>query len=74
MAVLEMQSPFSTPMPSFLETPSSIQSADKNELTEMAYEMINVTQHIFTDFQKFKASTTEKIDKIELLILENVTE
>ena len=69
-----MQSSFSTPTPSFLETPSSIQSADKNELTEMAYEMINVTNHIFTDFQKFKASTTEKIDQIEPLTLENVTE
>ena len=36
--------------------------------------MINVTEHFATDIQEFKASTTEKIDKIEHLLLENVTE
>ena len=58
---------FSTPMPSFLETPLRIQSADQNELTEIAYEMINVMEHFVTDFQEFKASTGERIDEIELL-------
>ena len=48
-----MKSSFSTPMPSFLETP-----------TETAYEIIYVTERFSTDFQKFKASTTERIDKI----------
>ena len=65
LAVVEMESLFSTPMPSFLETPSRIQSADQNELTEIAYEMINVMEHFVTDFQEFKASTAERIDKIE---------
>ena len=59
-------------MPSFLETPSRIQSADQKELTEIAYKMINVTEHFATDFQRFKASTAERIDKIERLIWENV--
>ena len=70
MAVVEMESLFSTPMPSFLETPSRIQSADQNELTEIVYEMINVTQHIATDFQQFRTSTAERIDKIKRLIWE----
>ena len=56
MAVVEMESLFSTPMPSFLETPSIIQSVDQKELTEIAYEMINVMEHFVTDFQEFKAS------------------
>ena len=63
---------FSTPMPSFLGTPLRIQSADQNELTEIAYEMINVMEHFVTDFQEFKASTGERIDKIELLSWEYV--
>ena len=67
-----MESLFSTPIPSFLETPSKIQSADQNELNEIAYEMINITEHFATDFQEFKASTAEKIDKIQLFIWENV--
>ena len=58
-------------MPSFLETPLRIQSPDQNELTEIAYEMIIVTEHF--DFQEFKASNATRIDRIELLILENVT-
>ena len=61
-----MESLFSTPMPSFLETPSRIQSGDQNELTEIAYEMINATEHFSTDFQEFKVSTTERIDKIDM--------
>ena len=61
-------------MPSFLETPSRIQSADQDELIEIAYEMINVTEHFATDFQEFKASTAGRIDKIERLIWENVME
>ena len=65
MAVVEIESLLSTPLPSFLETPSRIQSADRNELTEIAYEMINVMEHFVTDFQEFKASTAERIDKIE---------
>ena len=72
MVVVEMKSLFSTPMPSFIETPSRIQSADKNELTEIPYEMINVMEHFVTDFEEFKASTAEKIDKIEPLSWENV--
>ena len=63
---------FSTPMPSFFETPLRIQSADQNELTEIAYEMINVMEHLVTDFQEFKASTGDRIDEIELLSWENV--
>ena len=72
MAAVEMESLFSTPIPSFLETPSKIQSDDQNELNEIAYEMINITEHFATDFQEFKASITEKIDKIQLFIWENV--
>ena len=72
MAVVEMESFFSTPMPSFLETPSIIQSVDQKELTEIAYEMINVMEHFVTDFQEFKASNAEKIDKIERLSGENI--
>ena len=34
--------------------------------------MINVTEHFAFNFQEFKASTAEKIDKIEHLIWENV--
>ena len=73
MVVVEMESLFSTPMPSFLEILSRIQSADQNELTEIAYEMINVTVHFATNFQQFKASTVKRIDRIERLILKNVT-
>ena len=69
MAVVEMESLLSTPMPSFLEIPLKIQSADQNKYTKIAYEMINVTDHFATDFQQFRASTGERIDdKIELLI------
>ena len=32
MAVVEMESLFSTPVPSFLDTPSKIQSADQNSI------------------------------------------
>ena len=71
-AVVEMESLFSTPMPSFLETLSRIQPTDQNELTEIAYEMINVMEHFVTDFQEFKASTAERIDKIGRLLCENV--
>ena len=60
-------------MSSFLETPPRIQSADQNERTEIAYEMINVMEHFVTDFQEFKASTAERIDTIERLLWENVT-
>ena len=35
--------------------------------------MINVMEHFVTDFQEFKASTAEKIHKIERLLWENVT-
>ena len=63
MAVVEIESLLSTPLPSFLETPSRIQSADRNELTEIAYEIINVMEHFVTDFQEFKTSTAERIDK-----------
>ena len=73
MAVVEIESLLSTPLPSFLETPSRIQSADRNELTEIAYEIINVMEHFVTDFQEFKTSTAERIDKIERLLWENVT-
>ena len=34
--------------------------------------MINVMEHFVTDFQEFKASTAERIDKIERLSWENV--
>ena len=65
MAVFEMESLFSTPMSSFLETPPSIQPADQNEFTEITYKMINVMELFVTDFQEFKASTAKRIDKIE---------
>ena len=55
-----------------LRAPLRIQSADQNELTEIAYEMINVMEHFAIDFQEFKASTEERIDEIELLSWENV--
>ena len=71
MAVVQKQSLFSTPMPSFLETPSKIHLDKQNELTEIAYEMI-VTEHFATDFQEFKASIAERIDKTERLIRESV--
>ena len=64
MTVFEMDSLFSAPMLSFLR----IQSADQNELTEIAYKMINVTEHFTTDFQELKANIAERIDKIERLI------
>ena len=66
-----MESLFSTPMQSFLETLLRIQSANQNKPTKIADEMI-VMEHFATDFQKFKASTAEKIDKTELLLWENV--
>ena len=72
MAVVQKQSLFSTPMPSLLETPSKIHLDKQNELTEIAYEMINVTEHFATDFQEFKASIAERIDKTERLIRESV--
>ena len=73
MAVVEMKSLFSTPMPSFLETPPRIQSVDQNKLTEWAYEMINSMEPFVTDFQEFTSSTAEKIAKVERLLWENVT-
>ena len=36
--------------------------------------MISVTENFATDFQEFKASTAERIDKIERVIRENVME
>ena len=68
MAVAEMESLFSTPVPSFLETPPRIQSADQNELTKIASEIINFMEDFVTDFQEFKASAAERIDKIERLL------
>ena len=63
MALVEMESLFFTPMPSLLETPSGIQSANQNEFTEIVYEMVNITEHFETDFQE--VSTAEKMDKNE---------
>ena len=60
-------------MLSSLETPWRIQSSNQNELTEIAFEMVNVMDQFATDFQEFKASTTERRDKIEHLLWENVT-
>ena len=61
-------------MLSFLEKPLRIQSADQNEFTEIAYEMLNVMEHFATNFQEFKTSLAERFDKIERLILENIME
>lgn len=36
--------------------------------------MINATEHYDTYFKEFKTSATERIDIIEILILENVTQ
>ena len=58
-------------MPSLLETPPRIQSTNQKYLTEIAYEIINVTEHFATNFQEIKASNPERIDKIERLTLEN---
>ena len=80
MAVVKTESLFFTPMPSLLEKPSRIQSADQNELTEIAYDMIDLAEDFATDFQEFKTITAERIeplyrapDKIEPLIWENFT-
>ena len=59
-----MESLFSTLMSSFLEAPLRIQLADQNELTEIAYKMINVMEHFKTDFQEFKAIIAEAIDNV----------
>ena len=67
-----MESLFSTPTTSFLERRPRFQSANQNKLTEIAYEMINVMEHFVTDLQEFKASTAERIDKIERLLCKNV--
>ena len=53
-----------------LEKPSRISSIHQNEHTKIAYEMISVTENFATDFQEFKASTAERIDKIVHLIWE----
>ena len=58
MAVVEMESVFSTPMPSFLETPPRIQSADQNQLTQIVYKIINIMEHFVTDFQEFNPIST----------------
>ena len=63
---------FSTSTPSFLETLSRIHSSDQNGLTQIAYEMTNVTEHFATDFLQFKANTAKRIDKTERLIRTNV--
>ena len=70
MAVVKTESLFFTPMPSLLEKPSRIQSADQNELTEIAYDMIDLAEDFATDFQEFKTITAERI---EPLIWENFT-
>ena len=69
-----MESLFSTLTPSFSETPSRIQSADQNKLTEIACEIINVMEHFATDLQEFKANTAGRVDKIERQIMGNATE
>ena len=58
MAVVEMESVFSIPMPSFLETPPRIQSADQNQLTQIVYKIINIMEHFVTDFQEFNPIST----------------
>ena len=58
MAVVEMESVFSTPMPSFLETPPRIQSANQNQLTKIVYKTINIMEHFVTDFQQFNPIST----------------
>ena len=60
------------PMPSFLETPLRIQSADQNELVQITYKMINVMEHFASDFKESEVSTTKRIDKIECLVWENI--
>ena len=64
MAVVKTESLFFTPMLSLLEKPSRIQSADQNELTEIAYEMIDLTEDFATDCQEFKTSTAERIEPL----------
>ena len=71
MAVVEMKSLFSTQMLSMLETPSRNQSTHQDEVTEINYDMINVMEHFVTDFQEFKVTIAERINKIEYLLCEN---
>ena len=56
MAVVEMESLFSTPMSfvavSYLETLPRIQWANQNKLTKIAIEMINVMEYFVTDFKE----------------------
>ena len=59
-------------MPPFLEKLSRIQSANQSHLTKIAYKMINVMDDFAPDFQEFKASTAERIDKIEHLYYEKM--
>ena len=73
MTAVKMEWLFYTPMPSVMDIRLRIQSAGQNKITEIAYEMINVTEHFANNFQEFKTSIVEWIDKIEHLILENVT-
>ena len=61
MAVVEMESLFSTPMPSILETPPRIQSADQNQLTQIVYKIINIMEHFVTDFQEFNPISTSRV-------------
>ena len=70
MAIVQIESLFFSPMLSFLEKPSRIQSADQNEFTQIPYKM--VMEHFATYFQEFKTSLAERIDNIERLILENI--
>ena len=58
MAVVEMESVFSTPMPSFLETPPRNHSSNQNQLTKIVYKMINIMEHFVTDFQDFNPIST----------------
>ena len=58
-------------MPPFLEKLSRIQSANQSHLTKIAYKMI-VMDDFATDLQEFKASTAERIDKIEHLYYEKM--
>ena len=73
MTAVKMEWLFYTSMPSVMEIRLRILSAGQNNLTEITYEMINVTEHFANNFQEFKTSIVESIDKIEHLILENVS-
>ena len=57
-----------------VKTPSRVHLIDGTKLSKIVHEMINVRECLDTYLQDNKSSTAERIDEIERLVLENVTE